>query len=222
MLGLAAQGFVQGANTLGGPYQVMLFGIYLVMTPEAARVLQRAPERLPRFCLMLTGGLALMGIAWGAVLLIGGPLGFGTAVLGPRIWPGAYPLVLPMILAGIGQACSAGAGAGLQALAAAKRALRAAIWSAILFLGCTLPGAYLDGAFGTMVGAAIAAWAGGAIMWYQLRAALRESGHMKAPPPEPDRPGPPAGPGAGPTSGSGPGSGGKHRRAVAAPPTVRG
>jgi O-antigen/teichoic acid export membrane protein len=187
MLGLAAQGFVQGANTLGGPYQVMLFGIYLVMTPEAARVLQRAPERLPRFCMMLTGGLALMGLVWGAALLLCGPLGVGPAILGPRIWPGAYRLVIPMMLAGIGQAASAGAGAGLQALAAAKRALRAAIWSAILFLCCTLPGAYLDGAFGTMAGAAVAAWAGGAIMWFQLRAALRESRQLKQRPRDPDR-----------------------------------
>jgi hypothetical protein len=38
-------------------------------------------------------------------------------------------------------------------------------------------------------------------MWYQLRAALRESGHIKAAPPaSPDR--------------NGNGNGGKHRRAV--------
>ena len=51
IMGLAAVGYVQAANTLVGPIMVIFMGMGLVTIPEAARVLRRSPRHLPLFCL---------------------------------------------------------------------------------------------------------------------------------------------------------------------------
>ncbi len=77
ILGLAAVGYVQAASTLMGPFLVIFFGMSLVTVPEAARVLRDSPRHLPLFCLLVAGGLALLGLAWGVVLLVALPRGLG-------------------------------------------------------------------------------------------------------------------------------------------------
>ena len=67
--GLAAVGTVRGADLLLGPFLAILMGIGLAAVPEAARVLQRSPARLSRFCLLLGGVQAAAGLAWGCALL---------------------------------------------------------------------------------------------------------------------------------------------------------
>jgi hypothetical protein len=52
------------------------------------------------------------------------------------------------------------------------------IISSVIFLGCGLVGAYLGGAVGTVWGAAFATWAGALVWWWQLLAAMRESGKV--------------------------------------------
>ena len=47
------------------------------------------------------------------------------------------------------------------------------IIGSVVYLGCSLAGAYQDGAIGTMRGAAVAAWITLLVLWWQLRAALR-------------------------------------------------
>ena len=56
ILGLAAVGYVQAANTLMGPFMVIFFGMGLVALPEAARILRRSPRRLPLFCVLVSAG----------------------------------------------------------------------------------------------------------------------------------------------------------------------
>ena len=97
ILGLAAVGYLQAANTLMGPFQVMLYGMGLVALPEAARILRRSPRHMPLFCGLLSVGLALLALAWGVALLVALPRGLGNWLLGP-IWRPAYPLVLPTTL----------------------------------------------------------------------------------------------------------------------------
>jgi O-antigen/teichoic acid export membrane protein len=173
ILGLAAVGYVQAANTLMGPFMVIFFGMGLVMLPEAARVLRRSPRHLPLFCVAMSIGLALAGLAWGIVLLVAMPKGLGHLMLG-GLWRPTYPLVLPSTIQIMGGCASAGAGTGLHALGAAKRSLRAMVLSSVLYVGCALIGAAVAGVMGTIIGAAIASWVGALLFWWELRAAMRE------------------------------------------------
>jgi O-antigen/teichoic acid export membrane protein len=174
VLGLAALGYVQAANTLMGPLTVLFLGMSLVVIPEAARVLRDSPQRLPLFCVLVSGGLSAVAVAWGVALLIALPRGLGHLALG-SLWRPTYPLVLPQALFAVGQAAAVGSGAGLHALGAARRSLRGMVLISAAFLICSLVGAVAGGTKGTMQGAAAAAWIGAVISWWQLRAAIRES-----------------------------------------------
>ena len=173
ILGLAALGSVQAANTLMGPFMVIFFGMGLVLLPEAARILRRAPRHLPLFCACAGGGLALLGLGWGIVLLVALPRGLGHFMLG-SLWQPTYPLVLPSTIAIMGGCVQAGAGTGLHALGAARRSLRVMFVTSVLFVACGLIGAAAGGAFGTVCGTAVASWIGALLFWLQLRHALRE------------------------------------------------
>jgi O-antigen/teichoic acid export membrane protein len=174
ILGLGALGYIQAANTLMGPFMVIFFGMGLVLLPEAARILRRSPGRLPLFCACASGGLALLGLAWGVVLLLALPRGLGHLMLG-SLWQPTYPLVLPSTIAIMGGCVQAGAGTGLHALGSARRSLRAMAVASALFVVCGLIGAALGGPTGTMYGAAVASWAGAVLFWFQLRHALRDA-----------------------------------------------
>ena len=80
----------------------------------------------------------------------------------------------------IGQGATIGAGTGLHALGAARRSLRAVVLGSVVYLICVLVGAVEGGAVGTVRGAVVAAWLGVLLSWWQLRAALRESGNVPA------------------------------------------
>ena len=179
ILGLAALGYLQAASTLMGPFMVIFFGMGLVLLPEAARILRNAPRHLPLFCACASGGLALLGLAWGIVLLVALPRGLGHLMLG-SLWQPTYPLVLPSTIGIMGGCVQAGAGTGLHALGAARRSLRAMVLVSAVFVACGLVGAAAGGAFGTMCGAAVASWIGALLFWLQLRHALRESGNGPA------------------------------------------
>src|SRR5215471_6356054 len=174
ILGLAAVGLVQAASTLMGPFMVILFGMGLVVLPEAARILRRSPRHMPLFCMAVSGGLALLGLLWGLVLLVALPRGLGHLMLG-HIWIPTYPLILPATISIMGGCVTSGAGTGLHALGAARRSLRAMIIASIIYVAIGVAGAAAGGAVGTMWGAAVAAWIGAVLFWWELRAALRES-----------------------------------------------
>ncbi len=116
---------------------------------------------------------------WGIVLLVALPRGLGDRLLG-GIWRPTYPLVLPVTLSVVGACVSAGATAGLHALAAARRSLRAMVLGSAVFLVCGLVGAVTGGAVGAMRGAAVAMWIGALLSGWQLHLALLESGHVPA------------------------------------------
>jgi len=173
--GLAAVGYVQAGALLMGPFQVIFFGITLVTVPEAARILRRSPQHLRLYCVLVGMGLAILGLAWGGMLLIALPRGLGNLLLGKQLWRPAAQLVVPWSLSTVGFCFIAGATAGLHALGAAKRSLRAVIIASIMYLAFSLTGAYLGGAVGTVRGAALATWLGAVVWWWQLRVAMRES-----------------------------------------------
>jgi hypothetical protein len=76
----------------------------------------------------------------------------------------------------IGQGVAGGAGTGMHALGAARRSVRTVIVGSILLLVFSLAGAATRGADGALEGSAVAAWLSAVVAWWQLRAAIRESG----------------------------------------------
>jgi hypothetical protein len=171
--GLASVGAVRGAQLLLAPFFAVLLAMSLVSVPEAARVLQRSPRRLPLFCILLGGGEAVAGAIWGLALLFLLPGEVGQELLGP-VWPSAYALVVPTTLVFMGGGLMDGASAGLRALGAARRSLRAKLIASAAYVSCGLAGAAVGGAAGSVWGVAAAIYFGVAVVWWQLLVAMGE------------------------------------------------
>ena len=101
-----------------GPYMVMLWGISLVLMPEAVRIRRRSPRHLQHLCVLAGATFSVFVAVWGIGLLIILPMGLGQALLG-NLWTSAYPLVLPTTLYVMASVTMGGAGLGLHALGAA-------------------------------------------------------------------------------------------------------
>jgi O-antigen/teichoic acid export membrane protein/capsular polysaccharide biosynthesis protein len=173
--GLAAVGYVQAAGLLMGPFLVVFMGISAVTVPEAARILHRSPRYLQLYCLAIGGGLAVLALAWGGTLIVALPRGLGHLAL-KGLWEPTSHLVLPLTISVMGACLTVGATAGLHALGAAKRSMRAMIAASAIYLGLGLVGAAEGGATGTVRAAALATWIGALLWWRQLHVALREKG----------------------------------------------
>jgi len=180
ILGLAAVGYIQAANTLMGPFKIVYFGISLITLPEAARILRRSPRHLPLFCVAASAGLTVLALAWTALLLVALPRGLGHVMLG-SLWRPTYPLVLPAGLAIMSMCANTGAMLGLHALGSARRSMRVTLLIAVLVVAGALGGAVTGGITGTMYYAAVAMWTGTLMSWWQLRKALQESDHVPVP-----------------------------------------
>jgi O-antigen/teichoic acid export membrane protein len=179
ILGLAALGYLQAANTLMGPLQILIYGMGLVALPEAARILRRSPRHMPLFCGLLSAGLVVLGFVWGVALLVALPRGLGDWLL-PSLWRPTYPLVWPTTLYFMGWCASVGAGTWLHALAAARRSLRAAVFNSVALLVFSLAGAVAAGTLGSIYGAAVGTWLGALYCWWQVRGAVREHDEVPA------------------------------------------
>ncbi|MFF0428765.1 hypothetical protein ACFYUJ_30800 [Streptomyces sp. NPDC004520] len=172
IVGVGAVGAVRGAELLQGPFLALLMGLSLVTVAEAARVLRRAPHRLGRFCLLLGGGQAAAALLWGAALLLV-PDRLGELVLGD-VWHSASELIVPATLSVAGAGLGTGAAAGLRALGAARRSLRAQLFASVCYAGGGLGGAAVAGTVGSAWGVAAATLSGSAVWWLHLRAGRRE------------------------------------------------
>ena len=105
--------------------------------------------------------------------------GLGAWLLGP-LWRSTYPLLLPQTIFVLGQGVGYGAVTGLHALGASRRSVRLAFLWAALYVICALVGGVTGGVTGTVEGAAVAPCACAPLWWWQLHAALRESGKKPA------------------------------------------
>jgi O-antigen/teichoic acid export membrane protein len=180
ILGLSALGYLQASITLYGPMTILFLGMGLVTIPEAARVLRRSPKHLPLFCVLVSAGLSIGGVLWGAALLVAIPRGLGHVMLGHSVWRPVYPLIVPMMLWYLGQGVGSGAGTGLHGLGAAKRSLRVTIITSAITAGLTLGGSCADGVQGTAYGMVAGAWITSALLWWQFRKAWLEYGKIAA------------------------------------------
>jgi len=100
-------------------------------------------------------------------------MALGEALLG-KLWHPAAAL-LPAVIAGmVVGGFEVGASAGVRALGAARRSLRAQLTFAALYLIGGTVGALMGGAQGTCIGVAIATGLGSIVWWYQLQRARAE------------------------------------------------
>jgi O-antigen/teichoic acid export membrane protein len=173
ILGLAAVGYIQASITLLGPMTILFLGMGLVTIPEGARALQRSSRHLRIFAVLVSAGLMVAALGWGAALVVAVPRGLGSGVLGP-IWHETYPLVVPMTLWVMAQAVGTGPSTGMHALGAAKRSLRYVLVSGVISGSFALVGALTAGVEGTAWGMATGAWIAACIAWWQFRVALGE------------------------------------------------
>lgn len=173
ILGLAAVGYVQASVTLMGPMTILFLGMGLVTIPEGARVLRRSAWKLPKFCVLVSAGLAVSGLAWGIALLFLVPRGLGAWMLHGN-WRQAYPLVLPQIIYVVGGGLAGGAATGLHSLGAARRSLRVVLLGTFITSVSTLVGAVVAGAPGTIYGMALGEWISALMTWEQFRKAFHE------------------------------------------------
>jgi O-antigen/teichoic acid export membrane protein len=171
--GLVAVGQVRAAEMLMGPFLVILMGMSQVAVPEAARILRTSPERLGRFCFTFGAAQAASAAVWGVLILVVVPDAAGDGLLG-SLWGPAMAL-LPVVILGM---CLGGfsvsAAAGVRALGAARRSLRAQLIQSSAYLVGGIGGAYLGGARGTCIGVAMATGFGAVAYWFQLGRARAE------------------------------------------------
>jgi O-antigen/teichoic acid export membrane protein len=173
IVGLAAVGQVRAAEILMGPFMVILMGIAQVAVPEGVRVLKRSPHRLIRFSLLLGSVQATAAVVWGLLMFVLVPRGLGELLLGD-LWPGAYALLLP-VLVNMAVGCfESGAQTGVRALGASRHSLAAQLSNAALYVVGGVGGAVLDGARGSCWGVAAATTIATVIWWSRLIRALRE------------------------------------------------
>jgi O-antigen/teichoic acid export membrane protein len=177
LLGLAAVGAVQAASLLMGPYMVMLWGLGLVLMPEAVRISRESLGRLRHLCILVSVSFAAFAAVWGLAILIALPMGLGQALLG-NLWHEASPLVVPTTAFVMASVILGGAGLGLHALGAARRSLRATIVTSVTYLAFSVVGAVAFGKLGAVSGGAVAMCLGAVVFWRELGLAIQESAEV--------------------------------------------
>src|SRR5262249_17035125 len=155
-------------STLMAAFVVLVSGSALILLPQATRLWRDTPHRLVRFCAVICVAETAAAALWGVALLISLPLGLGHWLLG-SIWRPSCPLVLPTLLFTMGYCVTVGPGIGLKGMGASRQSLRSAVLTAPLYVGFSLSGAWLSGAYGAVMGTAVAMWCSAAIYWWQLR-----------------------------------------------------
>ena len=173
LAGLATVGIVRGAELLMGPFLVMLMGVSQVAVPEASHVMTAAPRKLARFCLGLGAALAVLAGLWGLFVLIVLPMGLGSLLLGP-IWAPAADLLPALVVLMCSAGFVDGASAGVRALGASRRSLRAQLVTSAAYVVGSTVGVIMAGAVGSCWGVALATTLGAFVWWYHLRRAIAE------------------------------------------------
>jgi O-antigen/teichoic acid export membrane protein len=171
--GLAAVGGLRAADLLLGPVMVLIVGMAMMAVPEAVRALRRSVSRLQIFCLRIAVVGTGSAVIWGVVILLLLPDRLGRYLLGAS-WESASSLVLPVTLGVVAFGIELAAWAGVRALGAAKRSLRAQSFGSALYLTGSLAGAMVAGAAGAAWGGAVATLIGAGYWWWQLRLGLRD------------------------------------------------
>jgi O-Antigen ligase len=171
--GLAAAGSLRAAELLLGPLNTAIMGIAMMAVPEAAVLLRRSLRRLQPFCLLLSCLGAGGAIVWGMILLLL-PDSVGQQILHSAWYP-ASALLVPVTLAVAGFGFSIGAWAGVRALGAASRSLRAQVIGSVVYLTGAFGGTVVGGAAGAAWGSAAGTLIGAGVWWWELHQGVRDA-----------------------------------------------
>jgi O-antigen/teichoic acid export membrane protein len=169
--GLSAVGAIRAGELVLGPYNILSMGVFLVVLPEARRLLNRSDAALVRGCVLLALGLTGSALAFG-LLCLALPDPVGRLFLGES-WDPGRSVLLPLVLALTGWMAAASGHTGLRALEAADRILRIALITSTASLLAATLGVWLAGAVGAAWGLAAGSWLGMVVSWIELRAAVR-------------------------------------------------
>jgi hypothetical protein len=175
--GLAAAGSLRAAELLLGPLNTAIMGIAMMAVPEAAVLLRRSLRRLQPFCLLLSGLGAGGALVWGMALLLL-PDSVGQQILHSAWYP-ASALLVPVTLAVAGFGFSIGAWAGVRALGAASRSLRAQVIGSVVYLAGAFGGTVVGGAAGAAWGSAAGTLIGAGVWWWELHQGVRDAESVK-------------------------------------------
>jgi O-antigen/teichoic acid export membrane protein len=168
--GLAALGAVRAAQVFYGPLNTLFGGIYMALVPDGARQRDR-PDRLVRMMVAATALITAAAASWMVVGLVL-PDRIGTALFG-QTWVDAQELMLAMGVATIAGSAATGGLAGLRSLGAARRSLRARLYSLPPLVVFTVVGAAAGAAVGYTIGFALANVVVTAVWWVTFLGALR-------------------------------------------------
>jgi O-antigen/teichoic acid export membrane protein len=151
--GLKDVGALRGAQSAFAPPSILGLGVQGAATPELVRALRRSTKKLHRDVLGLSAGLATFSLVWGVVTLTV-PDSVGQQLFGDT-WQAAQPLLIYYCVAQVANGLRTGPEAGLRALGAADRTVRARVWVSMIGVAGQVAGALVAGALGVAVATAI-------------------------------------------------------------------
>ncbi len=170
--GLAVVGALRGAQVLLGPLNVVVQGLYLVVMPEAVKVLRKSARRLAQICLAAGLSLAAVAVVW-TVILVLLPEAVGLTLMGD-VWDPAHSVLFAWGMAFAAINLGTGASIGLRALAAAPRTLRAAVVTSVIGFAGAVIGAATAGIQGAAWGLLITQVIGIGVWWWEFRGGLHD------------------------------------------------
>lgn len=165
-LGAAGLGAIRGAYILFGPFTVVLVALTAAWIPEGSRLLARSPDRFLPVLRLVSGGLLVLPLTWGALLLTL-PDVWGHRLLGDT-WPAAREVITPFIVSTAGAGVTGGAVLGLRIVAAASEALKARAAASAVTIVAGVVGASRYGPPGVVWGIAAGWWINAAAAWWLL------------------------------------------------------
>lgn len=153
--GLPAAGALRAAQTLYGPLNSLLLGIYSIAVPEAAR--RSAQEDRGSLRRYIRGWTAIFAVLGGvaALIVVLLPDGLGSALLDDT-WPLAAPVLVPLGFRFVATAVARGYQIGLHASHSVRQSVIVRGTTGILGIGLGSLGAFLHGALGAATGLAVA------------------------------------------------------------------
>jgi O-antigen/teichoic acid export membrane protein len=187
LAGLAAAGEIRAAEILMGPFMIVLAGVSQVSVPEARSALAAEPPHLMRFSVLLASVQVAGALVWTVTALVVLPMGLGEFLL-KDLWPQAHVLLVPISLMLMLGCFENSAAAGVRALGASRRSLRAQLLNASLYVIAGSVGAALGGAVGSAWGVVMSTVVATSFWWYQLRAGLADHQRERVAVPHPSAP----------------------------------
>ncbi|MCW2818214.1 MAG: hypothetical protein JWR42_1001 [Marmoricola sp.] len=168
--GVAALGSIRAAQTLLGPLGTFGLAVTAFAVPHLSAS-SLSHQRARQYAWLVSGVLALVDVAWGAVLLLL-PDSVGSTLLGAS-WTGSQVVLLPLLLQQVAIALTNGPNTLLNALAMTARSFRLAVVHGLALAVLGLTGALVFDVQAATYGFAVASSAVVPLAFWQLRKGLR-------------------------------------------------